>query len=81
MRNGQVEADAASLPGTYNAWISEASASPAQDFTKSPSRYILPNRKVVADSWDDLTCQPDAVPPCAIDTTGLSQLLLSFTVA
>ncbi len=51
----QVEADAAGLPGTYKAWISTDSASPAEDFTKSPSRYILPDGKVVADSWDDLT--------------------------
>lgn len=48
-------ANAANLPGTYMAWLSDATASPASRFTKATVPYTLPGGEVVANSWADLT--------------------------
>ena len=52
----QALADAAAIEGTYMAWLSDSSVSPATRFsTKSSSRYVLLNGTKVANNWADLT--------------------------
>lgn len=47
-------AAASSLPGTYKAWLSDGTSSPATTFTKNYS-YLLPDgTTIVAYSWADL---------------------------
>jgi hypothetical protein len=49
-------AAAASLGGTFLAWLSDATASPATRFTQNNVRYVLPDGiTTVADSYADLT--------------------------
>jgi len=48
-------ATAASLPGTYMAWVADSTGSPASRFTHSSGPYVLPNGARVADNWADLT--------------------------
>ncbi len=48
-------AEAAGLPGTYMAWLSDNTSSPSSRFTKYTLPYVLTNGTVVADGWDDLT--------------------------
>ncbi len=50
----QVFADAAELPGTYKAWLSDQALSPATRFTKD-GKFVLADGPTVAESWDDLT--------------------------
>lgn len=45
----------ARLPGTYRAWLSDDTSSPATRFTKSTVPYIRLDDVIVADSWEDLT--------------------------
>lgn len=48
-------ASAASLTGTYKAWItSTASNSPSNTFTQSTDPYNMPNGTKIADDWTDL---------------------------
>jgi hypothetical protein len=52
----QALADAAGIPGTYMAWLSDGAASPSTRFpTKSSSPYKLLNGVKIADNWADLT--------------------------
>jgi len=56
----QADADAAGLPGTYKAWISESLASPttsspATTFNPTFSPYVLPDGTIIANDWADLT--------------------------
>jgi len=48
-------ATAASLPGTYMAWVADNTGSPASRFTHSTGPYVLTNGVRVADNWNDLT--------------------------
>jgi hypothetical protein len=53
-------AQAAGLPGTYMAWLSDGSASPSTRFTtQSTGPYVIVNAQevtlTVADNWTDLT--------------------------
>jgi len=48
-------ATAKSLPGTYMAWVSDATGSPTSRFTRSTGAYVMPNGIRVADNWTDLT--------------------------
>lgn len=50
----QAAADEAKLPGTYRAWLSTDSYSPAATFFQSPVPYVLVNGTPVADDWNDL---------------------------
>lgn len=67
-------ADAASLPGTFKAWISgrvDTGAGPlphgvVDRFTQNPGPYVLVNGTQVADDWADLT---DGTLDHAIDRT------------
>jgi hypothetical protein len=51
----QTRAVAAGLPGTYMAWLSDASVHPASRFTQSTGPYQLVTGATVATSWSDLT--------------------------
>jgi cysteine-rich repeat protein len=62
----QALADAASLPGTYKAWLSDVSESPSTRFTQASTPYILRDGTRVADDWADLT---DGTLQHAIDLT------------
>lgn len=50
----QTAATLAGLPGTYLAWLSSPSGSPAGRFVRSKVPYQQVNGVVVADNWDDL---------------------------
>lgn len=47
-------ADAASLAGTYKAWLSDNTGSPSNRMTHADVPYVLPNGDQVASSWNDL---------------------------
>ena len=53
----QSQADNAGLPGTYKAWLSDASTSPADRFVHHDGPYVQPGASqiVIATSWIDLT--------------------------
>lgn len=53
----QGEADAAGLPGTYMAWLSDATGSPSTRFTRAKSWYFQPNGFAIAHGWAGLTDQ------------------------
>lgn len=48
-------ADAAGLPGTYLAWLSDSESNPDQDFTRTSGEYRLVDDTVIAYGWSDLT--------------------------
>ena len=48
-------ADAAGLPGKYQAWLSDDSGSPSTRFTRATVPYIRVDGEVIANSYDDLT--------------------------
>ena len=50
----QAEAAAAGLSGTYKAWLSDSSDSPATRFSTAGGPFILVNGIVVASAWGDL---------------------------
>jgi hypothetical protein len=57
----QSEADAAQLTGTFKAWLSDSTASPATRFTHNPGWYVnygdypgYQNGAKIADNWADL---------------------------
>jgi hypothetical protein len=58
------------LKGTYRAWLSDSSSSPATRFTRSLSPYRLVTGAMVAANWDDLTDGQIDVP---IDVTELGE--------
>lgn len=51
----QALADVAGLPGTYLAWLSEASASPSTRFIRATVPYTLVSGTKVANGWSGLT--------------------------
>ena len=57
----QQAADAAELPGSYAAWISDETivSAPMFRFRRSKQPYVLPDASVVADDWDDLVSDND----------------------
>jgi hypothetical protein len=48
-------ATAASLPGTFMAWVSDASTSPSARFTPAAVNYVLLDATKVADDYADLS--------------------------
>ncbi len=64
----QALADAAALPGTYKAWLSDSTGSPSTRFTQSTVPYVLVDGTVVANDWADLV---DGTLAHAIDKTEL----------
>ncbi len=51
----QTHADDAGLGGTWVAWLSDSSGSPADNFTHSLYNYTLVDGTVIASNWDELT--------------------------
>lgn len=51
----QAEADAASLPGTYRAWLSDSATDAGLRVGISVGAYVMPNGVRIANSWADLT--------------------------
>ncbi len=50
----QARADAANLPGTYRAWVSDSTGSPSTRFTQSAIPYKLVDGTLIAGNWADL---------------------------
>jgi hypothetical protein len=50
------------LPGTYQAWLSDSTASPSTRFVRSPGPYRLVDGTRIADNWTDLTDGSLAAP-------------------
>jgi hypothetical protein len=50
-------AQAAGLPGTYKAWLSDSSESPSTRFVKNPGPYVLVDGTQIAANWTDLTTE------------------------
>jgi cysteine-rich repeat protein len=48
-------AQAAGLPGTYMAWLSDGTGSPSTRMTKAAVPYVRPDGMKVANNWADLT--------------------------
>lgn len=48
-------ATAASLPGTFKAWISDGTTAPASTFAQATQSYRLVDNTQIADDWADLT--------------------------
>ena len=55
-------AEAAGLPGTYKAWLSDKTSSPATTFTRSNGPYVLVDGTEVASNWLGLTEDYHFVP-------------------
>jgi hypothetical protein len=51
----QARANAAGLPGTYKAWLSDSTQSPSTRFTQSTRPYVRVDGEVVANDWAELT--------------------------
>ena len=51
----QAAADAAGIPGTYMAWLSDSTTSPSARFTHSDRPYVRLDGAVVAANWSHLT--------------------------
>lgn len=51
----QTRAQAAGLPGTYRAWLSDSTISAAARFTQASIPYAYVNGTVIASNWADLT--------------------------
>jgi hypothetical protein len=67
----QALADAAGLGGTFLAWLSDTTSSPAARFTRTSADYVLADRTTVfAHGWTGLTTQP-ALHPLNMTELGL----------
>lgn len=66
----QALASAAGLLGTFKAWLSDATSSPASRFIPSTGPYRLVNATTVAVNWTDLTDGVLAVPINVTETGG-----------
>lgn len=51
----QAEADAALLTGTFRAWLSDTTSSPATRLSRFRGPYVLATGQLVANDWADLT--------------------------
>ena len=66
----QADGPASVVPsGTYLAWLSDGTDSPATRFTKSAHPYMLPDGSKIAEDFTDLT-DGSILHPIDIDTTG-----------
>lgn len=50
----QARANAAGLPGSYKAWLSDATGSPSTRFVRAPGPYQLIDGTPIANNWADL---------------------------
>lgn len=77
----QTRANAASLGGTWRAWLSDSSQSPSNRFIQSSGPYRLLNGTTIANSWSDLTdgilaapiniSELGTTPPNTVDICGI----------
>ena len=65
-------AEAAGLPGTYKAWLSDATSAPISRFVPSTGPYRLVNGATIAANWADLTDGRVAAPINVTETGGAS---------
>jgi hypothetical protein len=72
----QERAVAASLPGTYKAWLSTAASSPSNRFAKATIPYRLTDGTPVANSYVDLTDGTLANPINKTETGGAAPLVM-----
>lgn len=63
-------ADQAGLPGTFKAWISDATESPATSFTQNPGRYVRTDGLPVAANWTTLVSGATLSVPIDRNETG-----------
>ncbi len=68
----QTLADAASLGGTYKAWIAYGSTAPANSFTQSAVPYVRVDGALVANDWADLT-DGTLINPISVDQNGTAR--------
>jgi hypothetical protein len=66
----QLRALVAGLPGTYRAWLSDATGSPSTRFVRSTGPYQLVNGTTIAANWADLTDGALAAPINVTETGG-----------
>ncbi len=84
-------AEAADLPGTYLAWLSDGVASPSSRFVQASTTYALVDGTPIADDWQDLTdgslahaidlTQAGGVPPAGNHTCGADSVWSNVTAA
>jgi hypothetical protein len=70
-------ADAAGLPGTYKAWLSDSTTSSASRLVHSEVPYVLVDATLVADDWDDLT-DGELLHSINLDENGVDRSGLTF---
>lgn len=63
-------AQAAGLPGSYRAWLSDATSAPASRFVQSPGPYKLVNGVTIAANWADLTDGSPLAATITVTETG-----------
>jgi hypothetical protein len=67
----QARADAAELPGSYRAWLSDSATSAADRFAHSALPYVLINGAQIAANWTDLT-DGTLAAPINVDESGFA---------
>jgi hypothetical protein len=72
----QQRALAASLPGTYKAWLSDSTQSPATRFVQSPGPYRRVDGVTIAANWADLTDGTLAAPITVAETGAVFDALI-----
>lgn len=68
----QSAADAAGLGGTYRAWLSDATGSPASRFVQSSTPYLRVDNVLIANDWADLTDGTLNAPISVTETKGVA---------
>ena len=68
----------AGLPGTYLAWLSDSSGSPASRFAQSSVPYVRVDGVQIADDWADLT-DGSLDAPISLDETARSLNVIVWT--
>src|SRR5215211_4295256 len=63
-------ANAAGLPGSYKAWLSDSTSSPSSRFVPSTGPYRLVTGTTIAANWTDLTDGPLLAPITVTETGG-----------
>ncbi len=77
----EAHAQAAGLPGTFMAWLSDSTRSPATRFTKAAGPYQRPDGVAIAASWADLTTRCPGNQGSACLLAPLNQTETGATVA
>jgi hypothetical protein len=75
----QARATAASLDGTYKAWLSSAAVNASDRLSHSTGPYVLTNGTKVADDWADLIDSDDLYAAINVDEFGGSRSTYVWT--